>query len=170
MIDINRLMWFVVHVRNRHEFTVRDKLAKTGVDVFLATVERLQRWKDRKKMINFPLFPGYLFVNIHKTNEEILSVLKTYGVIKFLSMTIGEPEPVPEDQVMSLKKLVESKASIDPYPYFKEGQSVRIKKGPLSGVEGIIEKKKGYHILILSIDILQQGVSIKIDASDVEFI
>ncbi|MDP2276587.1 MAG: antitermination protein NusG, partial [Nitrospirota bacterium] len=72
------------------------------------------------------------------------------------------------DQIISLKKLVESKESLDPYPYLKEGQRVRIKMGPLAGVEGVLVERKGQHLLVLSVDILRQGVSLKIDASDVE--
>ncbi|MBF0553521.1 MAG: antitermination protein NusG, partial [Nitrospirae bacterium] len=71
-------------------------------------------------------------------------------------------------QILSLKRIVESKESIDPYPYLKTGQRVRIKKGPLAEVEGVLAKRKGYHIIIISVDILCQGLSLKIDASDVE--
>ncbi len=98
----------------------------------------------------------------------MLDVLKTSGVVKFLGVKPNEPEPVPEEQIISLKRLVENREHIDPYPYLKEGQRVRIKKGPLAGVEGLLSKRAGQHILILSVDILRQGVSLKIDAADVE--
>ncbi|KJU81369.1 transcription antitermination protein NusG [Candidatus Magnetobacterium bavaricum] len=167
-MEVTSLNWYVIHVRSRHEFKVYERLSKVGVVVFLATVERLQKWKGRKKKLSFPLFPGYLFVNIHKTHEEMLAVLHTYGVVRFLSTAPGEPEPVHEGQIVSLKRLVDSKEAIDPYPYLKKGQRVRIKKGPLTGVEGFLVEREGYHILILSIDMLCKGVSLKIDVSDVE--
>ena len=94
--------------------------------------------------------------------------MKALGVVRFIGIIPGEPEPVPDEQIISLKKLVENKESIDPYPYLKEGQRVRIKKGPLAGVEGILTERAGQHLLVLSVDILRQGLSIKIDASDVE--
>lgn len=166
--DISEYYWYAVHVRSRHEFKVLDRLTKAGIDTFLPVVERLNRWKDRKKLVKFPIFPGYLFVHIRKIHEEILTVLKTPGVVRFIGIIPGEPEPVPEKQIISLKKLVESKETLDPYPYLKEGQKVRIKKGPLAGVEGILVEKAGQHSLVLSVDILRQGVSIKIDTSDVE--
>ncbi len=100
----------------------------------------------------------------------MFAVLKTEGVVRFLGMVPGEPEPVPDDQIISLKKLVESKETLDPYPYLKEGQHVRIKKGALAGVEGILIERAGKHALVLSVDILRQGVSLKIDASEVETI
>ncbi|MDP3260720.1 MAG: UpxY family transcription antiterminator [Thermodesulfovibrionales bacterium] len=160
--------WYAVHVKSRHEFKVVERLKKSGVETFLPAVERLSRWKDRKKLINFPLFPGYIFVHMNKIYEAMLTVLKTRGVVRFLGIVPSEPEPVSEDQIISLKKLVESKETLDPYPYLKEGQRVRIKMGPLAGVEGILTERKGQHLLVLSVDILRQGVSLKIDASDVE--
>ena len=162
------LYWFVVHVRSRHEFSVTERLVKSGMDAFLPVVERLSHWKDRKKLISFPLFRGYLFVRIHKSNNEKLAVLKTPGVVRFIGQTPGEPEPVPDDQILSLKRLVESKENLDPYPYLKEGNRVRIKSGPLRGVEGVLVQRKGMHHLVLSVDILRQGVAIQVEAASVE--
>ena len=166
----NGVYWYAVHVKSRHEFKVLERLTGSGVETFLPVVERLSRWKDRKKLVDFPLFPGYLFVHIQKNYSDILTVLKTPGVVRFLGIVPREPEPVPEEQIISLKKIVENKRDIDPYPYLKEGQVVRIKRGPLAGVEGILVKKAGQHMLVLSVDIIQQGVSLKIDAADVESI
>jgi transcription antitermination factor NusG len=168
LTDISEIYWYAVHVKSRHEFKVLERLTSAGIDAFLPVVERLNRWKDRKKLVSFPLFPGYLFVHIRKIYDTMLAVLKTPGVVRFIGIIPGEPEPVPEEQIISLKKLVENKESIDPYPYLKEGQRVRIKKGPLAGAYGILVKKAEQHIFVLSVDILCQGVSIKIDASDVE--
>jgi len=168
LLEISNFYWYAVHVRSRHEFKVLKRLTSAGIDVFLPTVERLSRWKDRKKLISFPLFPGYLFVHIYKIYNNILTVLKTPGVVRFLGINSGEPEPVPEEQIISLKRLIESKESIDPYPYLKEGQRVRIKKGALVGVEGILVKKAGQHRLVLSVNILRQRVSLRIDALEVE--
>jgi len=164
----NGAHWYAVYVRSRHEFKIFNRLTESGIETFLPVVERLSRWKDRKKLVSFPLFAGYLFVHISKDYNDILSVLKTHGVVRFLGIVPGEPEPVPDEQIAYLKKLVESKESLDPYPYLKEGQSVRIKRGPLTGVEGILVERAGKHLLVLSVDILRQGVSLKIEASEVE--
>ncbi len=160
--------WFALHVRSRHEFQICERLIEKGTEAFLPTVERLRRWKDRKKRINFPLFPGYLFVHIPKTAQDMLNVLKIKGVVRLLCSEPGEPECIPEEQIISLKRIVESKGLLDPYPYLKEGERVRIKNGSLSGVEGILIEKLGQHMLVLSVDILQQGVALKIEASEVE--
>ncbi|MEW6001835.1 MAG: antitermination protein NusG, partial [Nitrospirota bacterium] len=98
-----------------------------------------------------------------------LRVLKTKGIVRFLG-TRGDPEPVPEEQIRSLRKLIENNVHLDPYPYLKEGERVRIRRGPLFGVEGILVERFGHHLLVLSVDILQKGVSVKIDASEVETI
>ena len=166
--DILDPRWHAVHVRSRHEFQVFERLKLKGIETFLPTVERLRRWKDRKKFIAFPLFPGYLFVHITKRAEEKLSVLKISGVVRLLCSVPGEPDPIPDEQIISLKTLVENKEELDPYPYLDEGERVRIKRGPLTGVEGIFVEKLDKHILVLSVDVLRQGVALTIDASDVE--
>ena len=160
--------WFAVHVKARHEFKVSERLKESDVEVFLPAVERSRTWKDRKKLIHFPLFPCYLFVNITTSHEDKLTVLMTKGVVRFLGSIPGEPETIPEEQILSLKKVLERKVELDPYPYLQEGHRVRIKKGPLAGVEGILVEKAGKHKLILSVDILCQSTSVTIEAADVE--
>lgn len=145
-----------------------ERLAGAGIEAFLPFVKRLRKWKDREKTVSFPLFPGYLFVHITAGSQQRLDVLKTKGVVRFLGIMPGEPEPVPEEQIISLKRLVENEIPLDPYPYLKEGQRVRIKKGPLAGIEGMLVEKKGLHMLVLSVDIIQQGAALKIYASEVD--
>ncbi|RJQ15020.1 MAG: UpxY family transcription antiterminator [Nitrospiraceae bacterium] len=160
--------WYAVNTRSRHEFQVHDRLKLKGVEAFLPAVERLRKWKDRKKLVAFPLFPGYIFVHIAKDSNSLLSVLKVKGVVRMLCTIPGEPTPIPDEQIVSLQRLMENKELLDPYPYLNEGQRVRIVKGPLSGVEGILVEKLDKHILVLSVDVLRQGVALTINASDVE--
>ncbi len=160
--------WYAVHLRSRHEFQVFERLKMKGIEAFLPTIERLRKWKDRKKFVTFPLFPGYLFIHIPKVPHEMLAVLKVKGVVRLLCSVPGEPDPIPDEQIISLKKLIESKKTLDLYPYLNEGQMVRIKKGPLIGVEGILVEKLGRQMLVLSVDVLRQGIALTIDASDVE--
>jgi transcription antitermination factor NusG len=165
---LEELQWYVVHVRSRHEARVTERMVKIGIEAFLPVIEKMSRWKDRKKLVSFPLFPGYLFVRIGENQNAKLLILKTPGVIRFIGRISGEPEAVPDEQVLSLKRLVESKENLDPYPYLKEGNKVRIKSGPLAGVEGILVDRKGIHNLVLAVDILRQGVSVQVDAYIVE--
>lgn len=147
---------------------VANMLASSGIETFVAMVERLRQWKDRKRLVSFPLFPGYLFVHIDERPHSRLTVLKKRGVVRFVEMVPGTPDPVPDKQINSLKTLVENKAVLDPYPYLQEGQLVRIIRGPLYGVEGILAQKRDKHILVLSADVLQKGVALTVNASDVE--
>jgi transcription antitermination factor NusG len=78
------LQWYAVHVRSRHEFQVHDRLLQKGIETFLPTVEKLRKWKDRKKLISFPLFPGYIFVHTTKEAHNLLGVLKVQGVVRML--------------------------------------------------------------------------------------
>jgi transcription antitermination factor NusG len=160
--------WYAVHVRSRHEFQVAERLALKEIDVFLPRVERMRKWKDRKKLITFPLFPGYVFVHTTRDAQNLLHVLKVKGVVRLICTLPGVPDPIPDEQIQSLKTLVDNQRELDPYPYLSEGQHVMIKSGPLAGVEGILVEKLDRHLLVLSVDVLRQGVALTIDASDVE--
>jgi transcription antitermination factor NusG len=160
--------WFAVYVRSRFEFKVNDILTHSGVESFLAVVEKVRHRKDRKKLVSFPLFPGYVFLHIDKSPQSRLRVLQTKGVVRFVEMYPGKPEPIPEEQITSLQTLVENKANLDPYPYLKEGSRVRIRTGPFTGIEGVLIKKRDKHLLVLSVDVLQKGVALSISAHEVE--
>lgn len=160
--------WYALYVKARHEFKVLHRLTRSGIEAFLPSVERLSKWKDRKKLVQYPLFPGYIFVHIKRTQTDIETVLKTQGVVRFIGFEPRNPEVIPDDQIYSLKRLIESGEHIDPYPFVKEGQKVRIKKGPLTGATGILIRKDKDHLFVVSIHILERSVSVKIDASDVE--
>lgn len=167
-IDAERLFWYAVYVRSRHEFKVTEHLGNSGVDVFLPAIERQRRWKDRKKLVTFPLFPGYIFVRLPQSKPCMLPVLKTPGVVRFVSLRPGSPEPVPDVQIESVRKMVEHGAGVEPYPGLQKGQRVRIVAGPLAGVEGVLQTRRGQHLLVISVDLLQQGAAVQIDALDVE--
>jgi transcription antitermination factor NusG len=166
--DTLPLKWYAIHVRSRHEFQIFDRLKLKGIEAFLPTVEKLRKWKDRKKLVTFPLFPGYLFVRITENAQHMLEVLKIRGVVNMICTLPGEPAPIPDEQINTLQKLVENSETLDPYPYLTEGLNVRIIKGPMAGVEGILVEKLDKHFLVLSVDVLQQGVALTINAADVE--
>ncbi len=170
MEDKSSLSWFAVQLRSRHEFQVFEKLTGAGIETFLPFVEKLRKWKDRNKLVRFPLFPGYLFVHTDLNHESRLTVLKTKGVVRMLGAASGEPVAVPDEQIVSLKQAVDAQLPLDPYPYLKEGERVRIKRGPLAGALGILVQKLERHYLVLSIDILQRSTAITVEATDVEAI
>lgn len=163
-----KLNWYALYVKSRHEFVTQNELRRKGISTYLPAVRKFRQWKDRKKMVEFPLFPGYCFVHIRSIPEDFLSVLKTRGVVTLLSAKPGCPTPVPSEEIDSLKLLVESGKDLDIYPHLKEGARVRIRRGPLKGAEGILEKKGDRYMFLVSIKLLGRSVGVNIYADDIE--
>ncbi len=160
------LLWYAVYTRSRHERVAAEELSRRNIECFLPLHERVSRWKDRRKTIQFPLFPGYLFVRA-EIGRQRLDILKVPAVVRIISLQ-GRPEPIPEDQIQAVKQLVFHQLELDPHPYLAAGDRVRITRGPLRGLEGILLEKKNRFTFVLSIDLIQQSVSCEIDAADVE--
>ena len=157
--------WYAVATRSRHEKAVAEQLWQKDVECFLPLQEILSKWKDRYKKVQLPLFPGYLFVHV-PIQERRLDILKVPSVVRIIGFE-GQPSPIPEDQLESLKRLVFSTLPYDPYPYLEAGDSVEIIRGSLTGLRGTLLEKKGIYRFILSIDLIQQAVSCEVDACDV---
>jgi transcriptional antiterminator NusG len=160
--------WYAVHVKSRHEFVVSGELQGKGIETFLPSVTKLNQWKDRKKRVDVPLFPGYLFVSLLPGPEEFLRVLKTRGAVTFISLEPGHPTPVASEEIRALKILLDAQEDIDVYPHLKQGARVRVKNGVFRGAEGILASKENHHILLVSIELLGRSVGVKIYADDVE--
>lgn len=157
--------WYAIWTRSRHEKLVRDQLAQKHVDVFLPTITKWSRWKDRKKKIDWPLFPGYVFARFDASDR--LPVLKCEGVVTIVG-TEGQPSPIPEIEIEGVRTLIESELSYDPCPLIKEGMMVEVKHGPLKGVVGRLVRKGAHARLVLSVDLIGQAVSVEVDAADVK--
>jgi transcription termination/antitermination protein NusG len=158
--------WFAIWTRSRHEKIVRDQLEKkTDVDVFLPTIGKWSRWKDRKKKIDWPLFPGYVFARF--VADERIGILKVDGVVQIISNN-GVLSPIPDEEIDSIRTLVESELAYDPVPLIKEGDMVRVVHGPLKGVVGRLTRKGAHARLILAVDLIGQAVSVEVDAADVK--
>lgn len=157
--------WYAVWTRSRHEQVVREQLERKQVDAFLPTVTRWSRWKDRKKKIDWPLFPGYCFARF--ADEESLAVLKCSGVVNIVSFE-GRPAAIPEHEIESIRRLIESDLQYDPCPLIREGMMVEVTHGALKGVVGRLIRKGAHARLILSVELIGQGVSVEVDAADVK--
>jgi transcription antitermination factor NusG len=158
--------WYAVCTRSRFEKKLLWELTERSVDVFLPMREILSRWKDRKKRIWVPLFPGYIFINHINTPENRYRVLNVPGAVRFVSIN-GRAEPVPEYQIDAVRRFLEADIAVDPYPYMQVGRRVEIIAGPLKGIQGILVQKKGRFRFVLKVDLIQQAVSVEIDASDI---
>jgi transcription termination/antitermination protein NusG len=165
---LDNLRWYAVYTRSRHEQKVYERLKEKGIAVFLPLVERWSRRKDRRKKILLPLFPGYLFVRVVMDAYAHLEILKTKSVVRVLSSN-GQPSPIPDGQVYAIQILMKNGIAVTPYPYLKEGMRVRVAHGPLTGVEGLLVKAKpNKNRLVISIDLLQESVSVEMDELDAE--
>lgn len=156
--------WYAVWTRSRHEQVVREHIQRKGLEAFLPTITRWSRWKDRKKQIDWPLFPGYCFARFDA--RERLPILTCPGVVKIISFN-GEIAPIPEYEIDGIRQLVESDLQYDPCPLIHEGMMVEVVHGPLTGVIGRLVRKGAHARLVLSVDLIGQAVSVEVDAADV---
>ena len=162
--------WFVLYVKARHEFATNAELRKKGIETFLPSIKRWRQWRDRKKLIDFPLFPGYLFVHIFPNSEGFVNALRTRGAVNLISAELGRPTPVLPEEISSLRLLIESGKELDIYPHLKEGTWIRVRKGILKGAEGILEKREDQYLFIVNIKLLGKSVGAKIYADDMEIV
>jgi transcription antitermination factor NusG len=160
--------WYALYVKSRHEFVAFGGLIRKGTEAFLPSIKRFKQWKDRRKLVEFPLFPGYLFVYIQPNPEEFLNVLKSGGVVSFVSLTPGYPTPVPFSEVTSLKLMVESGKELNIYSSLEEGSSVMVKRGPLKSAKGILTEKDDQSMFLVNIKLLGRSIGVKIHADDLE--
>ena len=157
--------WYAVWTRSRHEQVVREQLERKGLEAFLPTVKRWSHWKDRKKQIDWPLFPGYCFAKFELNDR--LAVMKSTGVVSIVSFS-GELSPIPDREIDSIRTLIETDLQFDPCPMIKEGMMVEVTHGPLRGVVGRLIRKGARARLVLAVELIGQGVSVEVDAGDVK--
>ena len=157
--------WYAIWTRSRHEQVVREQIERKHYDAFLPTITRWSRWKDRKKKIDWPLFPGYCFARFNV--DETLAILKCSGVVNIVSFE-GKPAAIPEHEIDSIRRLVESDLQFDPCPMIREGTMVEVKHGAMKGVVGRLIRKGAHARLILAVELIGQGVSVEVDAADVK--
>ena len=160
--------WYALYVKSRHEFATQSELQRKGINTYLPSIKRISQWKDRRKKIDFPLFPGYLFVLVQPHPEAFLRVLKTRGSVTLLSSEPGQPTPVAADEIESLQLMIESGSDFDIHPRLQEGSRVKIMRGPLKGALGTIASKGDQYLFTVNINILGRSVSVKIYADDIE--
>ena len=157
--------WYAIWTRSRHEKVVQDQLSRKDIEVFLPTILKWSRWKDRKKQVEWPLFPGYCFARFDP--DDTLPILKCNGVVSVISFD-DKPAPIPEWEIDAIRTLIESELQYDPCPLIKEGMMVEVVHGPLRGVVGRLVRKGSHARLVLSVDLIGQAVSVTVDAADVK--
>lgn len=159
--------WFALRTRPRHEMVVRDRLSKKGYVEFLPTRIVKSQWSDRLKERRTPLFPGYCFTKCEK--HELSHALQLPGVC-YVVGGAGGPGSISDQEIESLKQLVASGTRYALYPNISEGRSVQIVRGPLAGIRGRLVRQDAEHYVVLKVDLIKLGVSVRVQASDVIFI
>ena len=157
-------VWYALRTRSRHEKRVQDQLRARGIEPFLPTIERWSQWKDRRKLVTFPLFPGYCFARF--TQRDRLTVLTAQGVVQIVGNPEG-PLSVPDAEIESVRRLVTSTLPYDPHPYLEEGRLVEVIRGPLKGLEGVLVRKGARARFVIRITLIHQAASVELDAHDV---
>jgi len=159
--------WFAVQTKPRHEKKVNLELREKGIHSFLPLHREKRKWSDRQQWIELPLFSQYVFVRVPATNESRTRVLQTRGILQFVG-TSGRPTPIPDEQVESVQVISEHRIPMTPHEFLRVGARVRIRGGALNGIEGVLAAIKNDKSLVVSVDLIQKSVAIRIDGFEVE--
>jgi len=158
------VQWYAVHTAPRHEKKVAEHLNAKGVEVYLPLYTAVRRWEHRRAEVNLPLFPGYVFNRIALCDR--LQVLEVPGVVGLVGSG-SRPVPLPETDIHAIRTALLMRRA-EPHAHLTAGKRVRICTGPLAGIEGVIQRRKGCTRLILSIDCISGSMAIELEAEDVE--
>jgi transcription antitermination factor NusG len=156
--------WFAAYTVPNHEKRVARQLADRAIPHYLPLYQSVRQWKDRKMRLDLPLFPGYVFVEI--ALRDRLKVIQVPSLVRLVGFG-GQPAALPESDVTAIRMCLEHKWGIEPHPVISTGQRVRIVRGALAGIEGILVRKKGVSRLVLCVSLIMRAVAIEVDDVDV---
>jgi len=160
--------WFAVWTRNQYEPKVEGALERKGLHVFLPRLRVPSRRRDRRVVLDQPLFPGYLFLRFAPSRETYVRVAGTDGVVRVLGERWDALHPVPDEQVEAVRRIVTADGA-RPLPWIRVGDRVRIVAGVLAGVEGLVQTwHAGRATFVVSVDLLQRSVGVELDAGVLE--
>ena len=168
--DVNQNpAWYVIHARHQHEAKVELALQRKGLEVFLPRITVRSRRRDRKLLLEVPLFPGYLFVHSSLDHQSYYEIIRQKSVVRLLGGKSGLPTPVPAEVVASINAIVDSHQPYYPWPYLQSGKKVCIMEGPLAGIVGVIvrtlDKKRR---LVVAVELFQRSVAVELEEEVVE--
>jgi transcription antitermination factor NusG len=157
--------WYAIYTRHQHEKMVAQNLTSKGFESFLPLCTTAHNWKDRTKALSLPLFPCYVFLK--GGIERRLQIITTPGIHGLVSRG-GQPAAIPFIEIEAIRRVVQSGVRIEAHPLLKFGDRVRIKCGPLEGIQGILLRKKNISRLVLSVEMLGKAAAMEVDAFQVE--
>ena len=161
--------WYAARTRSNFEKRVTEEIRAKGFEPYCPVFEEAHEWADRRKIVERPVFPGYVFVRFDNTPAARLSLLRTAGVVGFLGVD-GIPEPIPNAEIEPVRRMLRGGLGVMGHPFLTAGAWVRVKRGALKGVEGRFVRAKNGSRLIVSISLLSQSIAAEVDARNVEVI
>ena len=162
--DVNSDRWYALYVRSRHEKVVENSLKNKGYSVFSPSYRTKRKRVDRIAEIEVALFPGYVFCQFDSNKR--LPILITPGVVGVVGRG-NRPEPVDDSEIASIRTVALAGRSVQPWPFLRLGQRIRMQSGPLTGIEGIFLRVQDEDHLIVSVTLLQRAVSVVIEKDSV---
>jgi len=162
-IDHLEPQWYAAYTSANHEKRVAEQLGVREVEHFLPLYASVRRWKDRRVTLQMPLFPGYVFVRFALRHR--LQLLQIPGVVHLVTFG-GHPAPLQEEDICAIQNCMSQGGRVEPYPYLQVGRRVRVKSGPLQGLEGIILRRKNRTRFVLSFELIMRSVAVEIEEID----
>jgi transcription antitermination factor NusG len=161
--------WYAVHTRARHEKVVAAQLRGRGFDTYLPLVKEIHRWSDRRKLVEVPVFPGYAFIRACESAETVAAVAEIESVVAIVG-SHPSGTPIPDQEIEALQRLLSHNIPCVYHPFLKVGQRIRIRGGALDGLEGTLLARKGETSLVVSIELIQRSLAVRIEGYDVEMV
>jgi len=160
--------WFALWTHSHCEQLVHDQLQQRGLSAFLPRVDVWSRRRGVRRLIKAPMFPSYLFLQHPMDKETYVAVSRAKGLVRVLGERWDRLAEIPHAEMQAIQRIDAACCRVLPYPYLKEGQRVRIARGPLMGVEGLlVESRPSKGLLVLSVHLLQRSVAMSVDATTV---
>jgi transcription antitermination factor NusG len=166
-VPCENVSWFAIQTWPRYEKKIAARLQEKGIEVFLPLVAERRQWSDRRSLVHMPLFPSYVFVRITQTPVARIPILGTNGVARFVGGR-STGVPIPDDQIESVRAILSSETPFWQHPFLEIGRRVRIMGGSLDGVQGILLAKNSDLSLVVSVQIIQRSVGIRIAGYNLE--
>jgi transcription antitermination factor NusG len=157
--------WFAAYTLPNHEKRVARQFSERSIPHYLPLYSSVRRWKDRKMLLDLPLFPGYVFAQMSLLDR--VKVIQVPSLVRLVGFG-GRPAALPECDLTAIQICLSQRLRIEPHPVLQTGQRVRIVRGALEGIEGILVRNKRISRLVLSVDLIMQAVAIEVDAADVQ--
>jgi len=157
--------WYAAYTSAHHEKRVAEQLRVRGVEYYLPLYSSVRQWKDRRVTLQLPLFPGYVFVRL--ALRDRLRVHQIPGLARLVGFN-GTPASLPEEEMQALRTGLENGVCGAPHRVLTTGRKVRVKNGPMAGLQGILRRRKSRARLVVSLELIQRAMVVEIDEADVE--